>query len=67
MNAVLLRFCAPSELAGRFVSGAQEDIAQERRHQSAMPRTSVDTVDTYLFAVRLGWCEVGLPGLTAVV
>ena len=37
----------PAEVAGRFILGAEEDPARERRHQSAMPRGFiVDTVDT---------------------
>ena len=35
---------APSEVAGRVVVGAEEDLAREQRHQSDLVRSGGDTV-----------------------
>ena len=60
-------FRAPREVAGRFILGAKEEPARKRRHLSAMAGSGFDTVDTLVLRCDLGWCEVGLRGLTAVV
>ena len=44
----------PCEVAGRFVLVAQEDIARERRQQSAIARSVVDTVGTRVLRCDLG-------------
>ena len=42
-------FPAPSEVSGCFVGVDKEDPARERRHQSALVRSGVDTLDVGAF------------------